>query len=70
MPSCREVTELCSRALEQPLPFMQRWRLRGHLVMCSGCSNFRRQLFVLRDVARRYAQGDAPAAGDHNDGQK
>lgn len=63
MLNCREVTELCSRELEQPLGLGERMALRTHLLMCSGCSNFRRQMVALREAARAYAEGWA-APGD------
>lgn len=65
MLNCREVTELCSRELELPLALRERVALRTHLLMCSGCSNFRRQMRTLREAAHAYAHGlAAPGAGD------
>ena len=64
MLKCREVTQLCSRELEEPLTLGQRLALRAHLLVCTGCSNFRRQMFMLRDAARRYAEGEAASPGD------
>lgn len=59
MLNCREVTQLCSRELEERLTLGQRLSLRTHLLVCIGCSNFRRQMSTLRDASRRYAQGEA-----------
>ena len=64
MLNCREVTELCSRELEEPLRLAERIGLRTHLLMCSGCSNFRRQMSALRNAAHAYANGLAPAPED------
>lgn len=64
MLKCREVTQLCSRELEEPLTLGQRLALRVHLMVCVGCSNFRRQMFMLHDAARRYADGKAASTGD------
>lgn len=61
MLSCREVTVLCSQSLDEPLGLAQRWRLRCHLMMCAGCTNFRHQLELLRNAAHDYAHG----AGTH-----
>ena len=70
MLTCREVTALCSRELDQELPLGQKVSMRAHLLMCSGCSNYRRQLSMLHEAARRYAQGDAPsAASDQEPGR-
>lgn len=61
MLSCREVTELCSRELDQEIRLGQKVSMHAHLLMCSGCSNYRRQLSMLREAARRYADGGAPS---------
>lgn len=62
MLNCRQVSELCSRELDERLALKHRLSMRVHLMMCSGCSNYRRQLFTLHDAARRHARGEAPAA--------
>lgn len=62
MLNCREVTELCSRELEQPLGLRERLALRLHLAMCKGCANFRGQMGVLRQAMQRYAHGEAIGA--------
>lgn len=62
MLSCRQVTELCSQELDRQLGLGERVSLKAHIMMCSGCANYRRQLFTLREVARAYAEGRAAAA--------
>ena len=57
MMKCVEVTELCSRALERPLRLAEQVSLGAHLMMCTGCLNYRRQMKVMRRVARAYAEG-------------
>lgn len=59
MLSCKQVTELCSQELDRQLGLGERVSLKTHLMMCSGCSNYRRQLLTLREVARAYADGRA-----------
>lgn len=59
MLNCREVTELCSQEMERPLRVGERISLGAHLMMCVGCTNFRKQMKALRLVARSYAAGDA-----------
>jgi predicted anti-sigma-YlaC factor YlaD len=59
MLNCKEVTEICSRELEQPLGLREKVALRTHLMMCSGCTNFRKQMEVLRRTMRNYADGQA-----------
>ena len=41
MLNCKEVTEMCSQEMERDLRLQERMSLRMHLMMCSGCSNFR-----------------------------
>lgn len=66
MLNCKEVTQLCSQEMERPLRLGERLSLRAHLIMCTGCTNFRRQMGVLRLVARNYAEGRGaqPQLGD------
>jgi len=58
MLSCEEVTRLCSEEMERPLSWHERLSLRWHLRLCSGCTNFRVQMRVLRRIMRRYAGWD------------
>jgi hypothetical protein len=67
MLNCKEVTELCSQELDRPLRMGERMSLGTHLLMCTGCTNFRKQIKALRFVAQTYAAGGAavtPPADD------
>lgn len=57
MLNCQEVTELCSQEMERPLRMGERLSLGTHLMMCTGCTNFRKQMKALRLVAQTYAEG-------------
>lgn len=57
MLNCREVTEVCSAEMERPLRLGEQVSLRTHLMMCTGCSEYRRQLKTLRQVMQAYAEG-------------
>jgi hypothetical protein len=59
MLNCKEITELCSQEMERSLGLGERMSLATHLLMCSGCTNFRKQMKALRLVARTYAEGGA-----------
>jgi hypothetical protein len=48
MYSCEEASRLSSRAMEQPLTTSQRMLHRLHLMMCTRCSSFARQIEFLR----------------------
>ena len=61
MLSCRQATELCSQEMEHPLGVRQKMSLGAHLLICSGCSNFRQQMKTLRQVMQAYADGRAVA---------
>jgi hypothetical protein len=61
MLSCKEVTEVCSAEMERPLKLGEQVSLRMHLMMCSGCTDYRKQLKTLRHVMQAYAQGKANA---------
>lgn len=61
MLSCKEVTEVCSLEMEQPIPLGKRLGLGLHLMMCSGCTNYRQQLKVIRNAMQTYADGAAIA---------
>ncbi|MBI5718769.1 MAG: zf-HC2 domain-containing protein [Burkholderiales bacterium] len=68
MLSCKEVTEVCSAEMERPLKLGEQVSLRAHLMMCSGCTNYRKQLKTIRQVMQAYAEGKGKArdavAGD------
>jgi len=53
--SCREATRLASQGLDRPLSFGERVRLRVHLAVCAGCTNFSRQAELLRRAVQHLA---------------
>ena len=57
MLSCNEVTRLVSQGLDRRLGFGERLRLRVHLAICDGCSNFRKQMDFLRRAVQRLGSG-------------
>lgn len=65
MPSCLEVTRLISAGMDRPLPVWKRIGLRAHLLVCTLCERYRRQLLFIRDAVRRHpdelAGADQPA---------
>jgi hypothetical protein len=64
MLNCKEVTELCSQEMERGLQLHERMSLRMHLMMCSGCTNFRKQMQALRAAMQQYADGTAISTSD------
>ena len=53
MPTCKEVSRLVSQGLDRRLGFIERLRLRVHLALCEGCTNFRKQAAFLRAAVRQ-----------------
>ena len=59
MLNCSEVTNLLSDELERPMSLRERMVLKLHLMMCSGCANYRRQMSAIRVAMHQYAEGRA-----------
>jgi hypothetical protein len=58
MHSCKQVAELLTRSLDEPLGFVERLRLRLHLHICGDCANVEQQLATLRAQGRDlFAEG-------------
>ncbi|MCE9551006.1 MAG: zf-HC2 domain-containing protein [Betaproteobacteria bacterium] len=56
MMNCHNATRLMSEAQERPLSITERISLKLHLIMCSGCHNFKDQMNTLRLMTRAYAK--------------
>jgi len=54
--SCKEVTHLVSEGHDRRLGVWQRVRVRLHLAICNGCTNFTRQLAFLRKAVAQLGQ--------------
>ena len=57
MLNCRNATRLMSESQERPLSMIERMSLKLHLMMCSGCSNFKEQMGAIRLMTRTFAKG-------------
>ncbi|MFZ1546199.1 MAG: zf-HC2 domain-containing protein [Candidatus Nitrotoga sp.] len=64
MINCRNATRLLSEAQERPLSITERMALKLHVIMCSGCQNFKDQMDTLRLMTRAYAK----KKNDHDEG--
>ena len=63
MLSCDQATFLMSQRSERPLGLTERLQVRLHVLMCSGCRLFGRQIVVLNRMATNYNPGrDEPKA--------
>lgn len=52
MLDCKQNTELLSQALDRPVTVREKMAMRFHLMMCSGCRNFAKQVAFIRKAAR------------------
>lgn len=50
MLNCKQISELASRALDEKLTLRQRMSLRMHLLLCSMCRGFARNLRRIQDA--------------------
>lgn len=53
MISCKDASRLLSQAMDTRLPLGSRVRLRLHLLICDACTNFSKQLALLRRAIGR-----------------
>ena len=59
---CREASELASRELDEPLSRIEGYALKGHVLICTSCRRFRRQILQIRRAMqlRDAAAGSGP----------
>ncbi len=55
MLDCQHASQLLSQAMERRLPWRQRISLRLHLMICDACTQFSRQLTLLRTAVGQLA---------------
>jgi hypothetical protein len=60
MLSCKEAAALMSQEQDRQLGFGERIGLRLHLLICAGCSNYRRQMEVMRAACRQFGGWNKP----------
>lgn len=63
MTTCREATELASRAMDERLPLSNRMALRLHLAICANCTRFNQQLQEMRRLLRAEVAASDDASG-------
>jgi hypothetical protein len=51
MLKCKEIIDLASNSLETPIPWMKRWEMKVHLVMCMNCNRYFKQLRFIQKMA-------------------
>jgi hypothetical protein len=63
MPTCKETTELASRAMDKRLRFSDRMAMHFHLAICKNCARFNSQLQEMRRLFRVETGADNTAPG-------
>jgi len=53
-PTCQDMTRLLSEAMDRPLPFGTRIKMRMHFLICKWCERYKNQLVFLRQAVRRH----------------
>jgi len=50
MPTCKEMTELLSDAIETPQPWPKRCAMQLHLLVCKTCRRYNRQIQLIQQA--------------------
>jgi len=53
MLTCKQASKLVSQSLDRPLTWSEKLQLKLHLLICDPCTQFKRQLNMLRTALRR-----------------
>ena len=56
-PTCREIHQLVSEAMDRPLTLTERVRMRLHLLVCDACTRFDGQMLLIRRAMQRLSRG-------------
>lgn len=63
---CEGMTRLASESLDRELGRFERFALGSHLLVCTACRRYRRQIVLLRSAVRRLkddVENDRPLPG-------
>lgn len=63
MTTCKETTELVSRAMDEGLSLGDRIAMKMHLAICTNCRRFSRQLHDMRHLFRLETRANDAAPG-------
>jgi len=47
MPTCKQASKLISLSLDRPLSWSEKLQLKLHLLICTACRRFKKQLILL-----------------------
>ena len=54
--NCQKMTHPLSESQEWMLTLNERMLLKIHVMMCAGCRNFEKQMYILRSMAHAYVK--------------
>jgi hypothetical protein len=54
MLKCKQATEMMSQAQDRVLTLHERIGLKLHLLICSGCSNFNKQMAFIHKAMQQF----------------
>lgn len=55
MLKCRQATQLLSEKMDRDLKFKEKSALNFHLMICTSCSRFGKQIRILSEASKLYA---------------
>jgi len=55
--TCKDVHRMVAESFDRDLPVWSRLQVRLHLAVCDACTNFRKQMTLLREAMRRFDAG-------------
>jgi hypothetical protein len=50
---CKDVSQLISRSMDEKMPLRVRMGIRFHLMMCSLCRNYKKQLWIIHRAVEK-----------------
>jgi hypothetical protein len=63
-PKCREMVQILSKSMDEPMPLVMRIKKRLHFLICCWCQRYEEQLHYLRKTAAEYPDHVPPSSGD------
>ena len=53
MMNCKQAAQLMSHSHDRALSWRERLKLRIHLMLCTGCNNYNRQLNIISEAMKQ-----------------
>ncbi len=62
-PKCREMVQILSNSMDEPMPLMMRIKKRIHFLICCWCQRYEEHLHYIRKTAGRFPEHADEASG-------